>query len=154
MSDFYLLMSDFFGSFYTPPPPLKSDIIYARSLRLTWLSYLLWLRWYWELGCEEAIEARICYFLKDRLMNPSWKLQNISMWDTLCINVFISSWSLKNFQSNQKYQNVHQNKIYGAIHKWCRQFLAIFDPYPLHIDFPYPPLSSCMQYGSYCINLL
>ena len=31
--DFYLLMSDFFGSFWTPPPPLKSDIINARSLR-------------------------------------------------------------------------------------------------------------------------
>ena len=33
-SDFYLLMSDFFGSFQTPPPPLKSDIIYARSQRI------------------------------------------------------------------------------------------------------------------------
>ena len=42
-------------------------------------------------------------------------------------------------------------KYIGAIHKRRRQFLAIFDPSPLHIDpyrlFNVPPFSSCVQYG-------
>ena len=39
--DFYLLMSDILGSFQTPHPPLKSDIINGRSLMLFWI-HLFW----------------------------------------------------------------------------------------------------------------